>query len=53
MDKAAYVDKAKTILLDANNYESINKNPVPEIEARTNRTLLSTIRGKLPEKNDE
>ena len=50
MDKSTYVDKAKTMLEDRASYESIAKNPVPKVEARAKRTLLSTARDKLPEK---
>ena len=49
MDKTTYVDKVKVMLDDVDSYESINKNPVPKVEARAKRTLLNTTRGKLPE----
>ena len=52
LDKPAYIAKVKHILDDCDNYESIDKNPVSQVEARAKQTLLSTARGKLPEKND-
>ena len=50
LDKPEYVEKAKAMLEDKDSYESISKNPVPQVEARAKRTLLSTVRGKLPDK---
>ena len=38
------------MLHDRNSYDSIEKNPVPQVEARAKRALLETIRGKLPDK---
>ena len=50
LDKTSYLDKAKAMLDDRDSYEGIEKNPVPKVEARAKRTLVSTTRGKLPDK---
>ena len=49
LDKPAYVEKVKNILDDCNNYDMINNNPVPQVEARAEQTLLNLARGKLPD----
>ena len=51
LDRAAYVDKAKAMLEDRDSYESVNKNPIPQVEARTKRALLNVTRDKLPWEN--
>ena len=50
LDRPSYMDKAKAMLEDSECYESVDKNPVPQVEARAKRTLIHTTRGKLPDK---
>ena len=49
MNKSAYLDKAQDILGDRNNYETVDKNPVPKVEAQTKRIFKSVSKNKLPE----
>ena len=47
LDKSDYVEKAKNILGDRDNYEELKRNPVPRVEALTKRTLKQVASNKL------
>ena len=47
LDKTDYVNKSQAILNDRNNYEVLDKIPVPKVEAETKRAVT---KDKLPEK---
>ncbi|XP_043195743.1 uncharacterized protein LOC122367039 [Amphibalanus amphitrite] len=49
MDRTEYVNKSHAILDDRNNYEAIDKNPVPKVEAECKRIFKDVSRDKLPE----
>ena len=49
MDKDVYLKKSHDILDDRMNYEIMDKNPVPKVEAETKRVFKSVAQGKLPE----
>ena len=49
MDKADYLNKSHAILKERNNYESIDKNPVPKLQAETKRIFKAVTNDKLPE----
>ena len=50
LDKDVYLNKANLILYDPESYEKLPKNPVPNVEAKTKRTLKSITKGKLPDR---
>ena len=50
LDKDSYMTKAQTMLNNRDNYERIEKNPVPKVEAKAKISLLNAARGKLPDK---
>ena len=50
MDKKDYVDRAKAILTDPENYESVEKDLTHEVEARVKRVFKQNTKGKLPDK---
>ena len=39
MDKQDYIDKAKTILRDPDNYEPLDKDITPKVEAKVKRAF--------------
>ena len=49
MDRPDYMTKAKDLLNDTDSFEKLDKNPIPQIEAKTKRNLLITTRSKLPD----
>ena len=49
MDRDDYLTKSHTILDDARNYETLDKNPIPKVEAETKRIFRSISKGKLPD----
>ena len=48
MDKTEYINKPHA-LNDESNYETVNKNPVPKVEAECKRMFKNVSREKLPE----
>ena len=50
MDKNMYLEKAQDILGDPRNYEKLDKNTVPKVEAQTKRVFKSVSKDKLDEK---
>ena len=50
LDKIDYLNKSQAILNDRNNYEVLDKNPVPKVEAETKRVFKAVTKDKLPEK---
>ena len=50
MDKQDYIDKAHTILTDQENYERLEKDITPKVEAKIKRSFKQTVAGKLPDK---
>ena len=49
MDKTDYLKKSETILKDRSNYEVLDKNPVPKVEAESKRLFKAVTKDKLPE----
>ena len=49
MDRNEYLCKSNEILDDRTNYEVLDKNPVPKVEAETKRVFRSVSRGKMPD----
>ena len=49
LDKSDYVDKSRTILNDRRNYEMLDKNPVPKVEAESKRLFKAVTKDKLPD----
>ena len=47
LDKTEYLDKAKSILQDTQNYEKLDKNPTAKIEAKTKQVFRQTCCDKL------
>ena len=47
MDRNEYLGKSHAILEDRANYEVIDKNPVPRVEAETKRVFKSVSKGKM------
>ena len=49
LDKSDYVDKSHAILNDRRNYEVLDKNPVPKVEAESKRVFKAVAGSRLPE----
>ena len=49
MDKSTYIEKAQNIVGNTSNYDALDKNPVPKVEAQTKRVFKAVSTGKLPE----
>ena len=50
MDKTEYLNKSHVILNDKRNYEVLEKNPVPKVEAESKRIFRAVSNNKLPER---
>ena len=49
MDKQDYIDKAETIRTDPSNYEPLDKDITPKVEAKVRRAFKQTVVSYLPE----
>ena len=49
LEKSDYVDKSHAILNDRRNYEVLDKNPVPKVEAESKRVFKAVAGNRLPE----
>ena len=49
LDKADYVGKAKHVLDDPENYERLEKDTTPKVEAKMKKAFKQKVSGKLPD----